>query len=238
MYQAIMAMALTGAIGLGAAVATQAAQTARDPEFVGTPSVRYTKVTDDERRFYSLAAVARLDRSIEPNQTAFPAAPELRTGQEIGEVFGGNPPSRIGDSSKHCYIAELQRPRPVATPQQGARWQLGISQDDTVKDTVAATLKRPESDSDWQAGAARRLGCYESSRSDRTGQERSIGRLRVDTDILPVFQEPAKIYLGSLQEGESMQVRKYSASGKYAYGFAYGDADKTGWVLASGLEQR
>jgi hypothetical protein len=32
-------------------------------------------------------------------------------------------------------------------------------------------------------------------------------------------------------------VRRLSPSGKYAFGFAYGGANKTGWVLTSGLEQ-
>jgi hypothetical protein len=64
---------------------------------------------------------------------------------------------------------------------------------------------------------------------------RETGRIRVCADELDVFAEPNRRYVGQLAEGESMKVRKYSASGKYAYGFAYGDANKMGWVLSSGL---
>lgn len=64
---------------------------------------------------------------------------------------------------------------------------------------------------------------------------RETGRIRVCAEELDVFAEPNRRYVGQLVEGESMKVRKHSASGKYAYGFAYGDANKTGWVLSSGL---
>jgi len=66
-------------------------------------------------------------------------------------------------------------------------------------------------------------------------EERPTGRLRVCADRLELFRRPARIYIGALQQGETVRVRRYSPSGKYAYGFAYGDANKLGWVLASGL---
>ncbi|MDQ3093064.1 MAG: hypothetical protein M3R46_15695 [Actinomycetota bacterium] len=113
--KAIMAMALTGALGMGGAGVAHAQQ-AEEPEFVGTPSVRFAKVSDGDRSFYSLAAVVRLDRAITSNQTAFPVVPQLEDGQEVSDVFGGNPASSIGSPSRHCYSGELQRPQPVATP--------------------------------------------------------------------------------------------------------------------------
>jgi hypothetical protein len=193
-------------------------------EFVGTPSVRYAKVvTDEGRRFYSLAAVVRLSVPIEPDATGFPVAPGLSTGDEVGSVFGGNPAGAIGHRSKYCYSVELQRPRPVATPAEDARWRLGVSQGDTVRDTIGVTLKT-ERNAEWQQRAARRLGC------DVVGE-----RVRVGVDRLAVNERPNEVYLGRLEEGQSMKVRKVSASGKYAYGFAYGNANKMGWVRTSGL---
>ena len=65
--------------------------------------------------------------------------------------------------------------------------------------------------------------------------KRPTGRLRVCAEDLELFRRPARTYIGALQEGESMRVRRFSPSGTYAYGFAYGDANKLGWVRASGL---
>jgi hypothetical protein len=233
--KAIIAMALTSALGMGGTGVAQAQQ-AEEPEFVGTPSVRYAKVSDGDRSFYSLAAVVRLDREITPNQTAFPVAPQLEDGQEVGDVFGGNPASSIGSPSRHCYSGELQRPQPVATPRQGARWRLGVSQGNTVQDTVSVTLKRPAEDG-WEREAARRLGCYASSGSD--ADDGLVGeRVPVRVDQLLLYEDPARSYVGSLLKGQTFKVRRLSPSGKYAYGFAYGGANKTGWVLTSGLEQQ
>ncbi len=86
------------------------------------------------------------------------------------------------------------------------------------------TLKSGRSAGDWQQQAARRLGC------DLVGE-----RVRVGVDRLVVSERPNEVYLGRLEKGQSMKVRKLSASGKYAYGFAYGNANKMGWVRTSGL---
>lgn len=61
------------------------------------------------------------------------------------------------------------------------------------------------------------------------------GRIRVCADKLDVFAEPNRKYVGQLRHGQSINIRKYSASGKYAYGFAYGHANKLGWVVSSQL---
>lgn len=192
-------------------------------EFLGTPSVRYAKVVTDEGRYWSLAAVVRLSVPIERASTGFPVAPRLSTGDEIGSVFGGDPPAAVGVSSQYCYSVELQRPRPVATPSEGARWRMGVSQDDTVRDTVAVTLKTVR-DADWQQQAARRLGC------DAVGE-----RVAVGVDRLEVNERPNVGRRGTLRSPQTFQVRKLSGSGKYAYGLAYGNVSKVGWVRTSGL---
>lgn len=61
------------------------------------------------------------------------------------------------------------------------------------------------------------------------------GRIRVCAEELDVFAQPNRRYVGQLVNGQTIKVRKFSASGKYAYGFAYGHANKMGWVLSSGL---
>jgi hypothetical protein len=60
-------------------------------------------------------------------------------------------------------------------------------------------------------------------------------RLRVCAEQLELNREPNQGWHGDLREGESIRVRKYSDSGKYAYGFAYGDINRVGWVLSDGL---
>lgn len=76
---------------------------------------------------------------------------------------------------------------------------------------------------------------YIDVREPEGSAARETGRIRVCVDELDVFAEPNRMYRGQLVDGESIKVRKYSASGKYAYGFAYGDANKMGWVLSAGL---
>lgn len=66
------------------------------------------------------------------------------------------------------------------------------------------------------------------------GATHATGRQRV-CDEIKVFAQPARLYRGALFKGESMRVRRFSASGTYAYGFAYGKANQWGWVTAAGL---
>ncbi|MCP9490771.1 MAG: hypothetical protein MSC31_12990 [Solirubrobacteraceae bacterium MAG38_C4-C5] len=229
---------LIGATIAGLAAAPAGAATDEEPQFVGTPSVRYVAVGEGDERFNSLGAVVRLDRSIVASRTGFPTAPELSTGDDItGSVFGGDPPSRIGDSSKHCWVAELQRPRPVATPRQGARWRLGVTTSQTVRDTVGVTLKSP-AESGWELQAADRLGCYGTESSD--ADDDLVGRrVRVKDSVeqLLINKRPNEEFIGSLSAGQTFKIRRLSPSGKYAYGFGYGTANKTGWVTTSDLEQ-
>ncbi len=117
-------------------------------------------------------------------------------------MFGGNPASSIGSPSRHCYSGELQRPQPVPTPRQGARWRLGVSQGNTVQDTVSVTLKHPAEDG-WEREAARRLGCYASSGSD--ADDGLVGeRVPVRVDQILLYENPAKSYVGSLAKGQTL----------------------------------
>lgn len=68
-----------------------------------------------------------------------------------------------------------------------------------------------------------------------TADAHQTNRLVTCAEQLNVFKDPARLYLGAVSAGETFGVRRYSASGKYAYGFAYGNANKVGWVLADGL---
>jgi hypothetical protein len=43
-------------------------------------------------------------------------------------------------------------------------------------------------------------------------------------------------YVGDLQYGQTFRVKRYSSSGRWAYGRAGGDARRNGWVLAVGLQ--
>ncbi len=70
-------------------------------------------------------------------------------------------------------------------------------------------------------------------------QEASLVGQRVpvkeDVEQLLINERPNAEFVGSLSAGQTFKVRRLSPSGKYAYGFAYGGANKTGWVLTSGL---
>jgi uncharacterized protein YaiE (UPF0345 family) len=60
-------------------------------------------------------------------------------------------------------------------------------------------------------------------------------RIAVCMGSLDVTTEPNQGWMGSLDRGETFDVRKLSDSGKYAYGLAYGHINRVGWVLTSGL---
>lgn len=58
-------------------------------------------------------------------------------------------------------------------------------------------------------------------------------RVRVCADRLELNREPNQGWDGALREGQSF--RRHSESGRYAYGFAYGDINRLGWVRTAGL---
>jgi hypothetical protein len=49
------------------------------------------------------------------------------------------------------------------------------------------------------------------------------------TDLY-VRDAPQGIFIGTLYKGQTMEVTEYSPSGAWAYGFAYGNVNKWGWV--------
>ena len=53
-----------------------------------------------------------------------------------------------------------------------------------------------------------------------------------------VYAKPNQGWSGTLEQGETFTVKRLSPSGKYAYGMAYGDMNRHGWVLAAGLERK
>ncbi|QSQ26122.1 hypothetical protein JY651_14840 [Pyxidicoccus parkwayensis] len=55
-------------------------------------------------------------------------------------------------------------------------------------------------------------------------------RLTVCAQDLYVRDAPAGIFIGTLYQGQTMEVTEYSPSGQWAYGFAYGHVNKWGWV--------
>lgn len=53
---------------------------------------------------------------------------------------------------------------------------------------------------------------------------------RVCAQDLYVRETPQGVVIGTLFYGEHMRVDRYSPSRQYAYGYAYGGANKYGWV--------
>ena len=47
--------------------------------------------------------------------------------------------------------------------------------------------------------------------------------------------QPGRLYTGTLVKHQTIRVTRYSPSGTYAYGFARGHINRTGWVKASAL---
>lgn len=59
---------------------------------------------------------------------------------------------------------------------------------------------------------------------------RAAVRRTVCAQNLYVRDSPMGIVIGTLYSGQSINVERYSPSGEWAYGFAYGEANKYGWV--------
>lgn len=53
-----------------------------------------------------------------------------------------------------------------------------------------------------------------------------------------LLKTPGKGILGNLTKGESIKVKRVSASGQYSYGFARGSANKNAWIKTSALCSR
>jgi hypothetical protein len=55
-------------------------------------------------------------------------------------------------------------------------------------------------------------------------------RETICADNLYVRDAPRGHMIGTLYRGETFDVERYSPSGAYAYGMAYGDVKRHGWV--------
>lgn len=62
-----------------------------------------------------------------------------------------------------------------------------------------------------------------------------LGKLTIRKKFVYVRKHPAYTIIGTLAPGTTFKVRRYSASGKYAYGYAYGHVRHTGWVKSDDL---
>jgi hypothetical protein len=52
-----------------------------------------------------------------------------------------------------------------------------------------------------------------------------------------VHREAGRGWMGTLFRGQKFRVRRYSPSGRWAYGRAYGDIHRNGWVKARALRR-
>jgi hypothetical protein len=53
-----------------------------------------------------------------------------------------------------------------------------------------------------------------------------------------VHREAGSGWMGTLFRGERFRVRRYSPSGRWAYGRAYGQINRNGWIKARALRCR
>jgi hypothetical protein len=65
----------------------------------------------------------------------------------------------------------------------------------------------------------------------------SAGRYTVTKQAL-VYMRPAKGFTGTLFKGNTFKVERLSASGRYAYGMAYGHVNRHAWIDARVLARR
>lgn len=96
--------------------------------------------------------------------------------------------------------------------------------------TATVEMRRGGSEAVFER-ARRDLGC------ERTPEDLMGERLTVDEGVerLEVNRRPNESRVGLLRPPQTFKVRRLSPSGKYAHGFAYGNLNKHGWVLTSGL---
>ena len=57
-------------------------------------------------------------------------------------------------------------------------------------------------------------------------------------ETINVFVKPNQGWSGTLTKGQTFTVKRFSPSGKYAYGMAYGHMNRHGWVAAADLEPK
>lgn len=87
-----------------------------------------------------------------------------------------------------------------------------------------------------RVGWVRASGLCRTGLARRTSDVPLVGdRVRVCADEAAVTTDPNQGWQGTLDAGESVRVRDLSASGKYAYGLAYGHINRLGWVHTAAL---
>lgn len=63
----------------------------------------------------------------------------------------------------------------------------------------------------------------------------TVTRMHVCAQDLYVRNAPAGQVIGTLYQGQTFDVERYSPSGQWAYGMAYGHVNQHGWVEAAYL---
>jgi hypothetical protein len=64
------------------------------------------------------------------------------------------------------------------------------------------------------------------------------GMRKVCVQSAYVYVEPARGWQGVLDRGQRFRVRRYSPSGRWAYGRAYGQINRNGWIKARAVNCR
>lgn len=111
-----------------------------------------------------VGAIVRLNGGLArlgDERPAFIVAPELHRGQLFSttqQFYGGLTPGKIGRASRHCYVVEAVRPRPLAQLRTGAHWKIGILDGRRVAEIAAVNLRTAARDGDPTADL-QRLGC-------------------------------------------------------------------------------
>lgn len=62
-----------------------------------------------------------------------------------------------------------------------------------------------------------------------------LGKVKIQKKFVYVRKHPANTIIGQLTAGTTFKVSRYSTSGKYAYGYAFGHVRHTGWVKSGDL---
>jgi len=139
------------------AASTTTAAAAATPNFVGAPAAAYGGMT--------ISFIARFDRELpHVSQAGFVVAPSLRVNQRVRNLYGGNPPGHVGVASRHCYVAEAVRLRPLAKRRAGAKWKVGMLLNNTnrvlrTRPVTLVHLSSGRGEIAWEKANMARLGC-------------------------------------------------------------------------------
>ncbi|MCP9491566.1 MAG: hypothetical protein MSC31_17075 [Solirubrobacteraceae bacterium MAG38_C4-C5] len=149
-------------------------------------------------------------------------------------------------------LAALGAPAAHAASDPGATWppaNSGCGEEGPTMSTEAPTMGlssaelrlrdtgrvRAQVQGDQTAATTVTITQADSSREDDLVGRRV--RVKDGVEQLLINTRPNEEFIGSLSAGQTFKVSRLSPAGKYAYGFGYGTANKTGWILASDLER-